>query len=362
MLTFLIYSRTAWNDYFTGTPTKFSSQTYTSRQTPSYSSLYVSNCLFKSITLSSGNGGALYCISVTFFLVESTFFFSCKTREQYGGAIYFESSAGQSVLYEVCGYDCYSDAHYQFAYIRVNNVISYKNYFNYSSIAHCVTEKSNLYYTLYLDYGKICCPSVNMSLNKCYGVSGIVCLPTIDSNSVTCSFIYSSFTDNIATGYTCFGLGRNGARLEIKSCNILRNTQVILGTQGTIFTYGNLMIEDSCILENKATYIFFQGHSSYIITLSNCTVDLTSNNGYLTIKNTVAKSFILALNHMSTENCHSEFDSAGYLTSIIQTLSSSKKPIICYTYLNCFNQSQLTFASTFIFLFHFIHPDFSNYH
>jgi predicted nucleic acid binding AN1-type Zn finger protein len=101
-----------------------------------------------------------------------------------------------------------------------------------------------------------------------------------------------------------------------KSCNILRNTQVS-SSEGTIKSDGNLMIEDSCILGNTATNIFY-AYSSYIITLSlsNCTVDKTSNNGYLTTQNTVTKSFILGLNNMSTQNCHSEYDSAGDLTAV----------------------------------------------
>jgi hypothetical protein len=357
MLTFLIHSRTAWNDYFTGTfSPNLNSQTYTSRQTPSGTNVYISNCLFRSIT-SSSDGGALYCTSVTNFLVESTFFFSCKTSG-YRGAIYFYNTGGQSVLYEVCGYDCYSthsSPYYQFAYIRVRDAATYKNNVNYSSITRCVTESSNSYYPLYLQYGIICCLSVNVSLNRCYYRSGIFCYAYCNTNYVTCSLTYSSFIDNIATGYTCIMLDSGCVSFEMKSCNILRNTQGTLGTEGIIFANGNLMIENSCIFENKANRIFFQYSSSKTITISNCTVDSTSSNGRLTIQNTVTKGFILALNHMSTENCHSEYDSAGNLTPNIQTPSSSKKPIHC-----CTCGCQLTFSTTFIFLFMFIHPGSSN--
>jgi hypothetical protein len=144
----------------------------------------------------------------------------------------------------------------------------------------------------------------------------------------------------------------------MKSCNILRNTQGTLGTEGTIATWGNLMIEDSCILENIADCIFFQG-SSYTITISNCTVDSTSNNGYLTTQNTVTKSFILALNHISTQNCHSEYDSAEVLAaSIVQSPSSSKKQRLYYSYDCLFHRYQqgniASFAS--ILVFSFINP------
>jgi hypothetical protein len=220
-----LYFRTAWNDYFPATSTtNLNSQTPTSRQTPSNTGVHVSNCLFGSISSSSA-GGALYCSS-TYFLVEFSSFISCKTSN-YGGAIYFTNSGGQSVLYEICGYDCCSTHSnvpcYQIVYIYVKDAISSKNYINYSSISRCVSEHSNSWYTLCLCYGTILCPSVNLSLNKCYYQS-IYFLPSSHSSSVTCSFTYSSFSDNILTGYTLFCLCRTGAKYEIKSCNVLRNT------------------------------------------------------------------------------------------------------------------------------------------
>jgi hypothetical protein len=358
-----MHIKTAWNDHFTVTsPTNpYISQTYTQRQTPSDTSLYIFNCLFKSITSSSA-GGALYCTSATYFLVESTSFFSCKTSNS-GGSIYFSNTnGGQSVLYGVCGYDCYStgSVNYPFAYIQVNSAASSKNYVNYSSIVRCVNEISSTCNMFGLINGKNFCPSVNSSLNKCGYYSVISCWPTSNSNSAACSLTHSSFTNNTATYYNCFWLSSSGSIFEIKSCNILRNTQGSFNTEGIIWTSGNLNIEDSCVLENNAANIFYQSSSSYTITLSNCTVDKTTYNQNLMTQNTVAKSFILALNHMSTENCHSEYDSAGTLTPIIQTPSSSKKQRLCYSYVKLFYQPRLCLESTFIFIFHFIHPQASN--
>jgi hypothetical protein len=333
ILEYIMHFRTAWNDYFPETsPTNTNnSQTCTSRQNPSGTSVYVSNCLFRSIT-SSNVGGALCCTSAMRFLVESTSFFSCKTSSKFG-AVYFQNDDSQSVLYEVCGYDCCTTNSngYQFAYIRVGNVTSNKNYANYSSISRCVNENSNADCILGLCFGKTFCPSVNLSLNKCGYHSAIACWPTSDSNYVASSLKYSSFTDNNAISNNCILLNRGGAKSEIKSCNILRNTQGSLGSYGTIYSNENLMIYDSCILENTATNIFYQHSSSYTTTLSNCTVDKTTYNQNLVTQNAVSKSFILALNHMSTENCHAGYDSAGYLTPNIQTPSRSKKQIFCYT-------------------------------
>jgi hypothetical protein len=358
---FLLHSKTAWNDYFPGiNPTYLPLQTYTYRPTPSGSNVYVLNCLFSSIT-STGNGVALYCTS-TYLLVESTAFFSCKTSGGRGGAIYFtNTNSGQCVLHEVCGYDCCTTDGYNnhFIYTSVKNDISSKNYINYSSISRCVNENS--WHTLYVNNGNIICPSVNFSNNKCYG-QFVVCFPLSYSNTVTCSLSYSSFADNIASRYICLILWTTGAEYEIKSCNILRSTQGTLNSYGTICAGGNLKIMDSCILENAADYIFYQESSSYRITLSNCTADKTTYNRNLVTQNTVTKSFILALNHLSTQNCHSEYDAAGYLTPIIQTPSSSKKQIYCYTgqkyCLMLRNEDILSLIS--ILIFNFIHLDYSN--
>jgi hypothetical protein len=353
--------KTAWNDYFTATgQNNINSQTFSLRQTPSNTGVYVSNCLFRFIT-SSGNGGALSCTSITYLLVESTSFVSCSTSSEYGGAVYFSNSGGQCALHKVCGYDCcstYTSRSYsQFVHTSVKNVISSKNYVNYTSISRCMNQISDSHFVLCLGNGKICCPSVNMSMNKCPYASGIYCQPFIDSNSFTGSLTYSSFADNFATISICiYFFWRGTANHEVKSCNILRNTQGNLDSDGLFSASSNVFIEDSCILENKATYIFYQENSAYRFTVLNCTIDSTSNNGYLTIRNTFTKSFIHALNHMSTQNCHSEYDAVGALIPITPT-PSSKKQICCYTCGNSFYQSELRYLISIIrvFLFNFIH-------
>jgi hypothetical protein len=350
------------SDYFIDTSvTALLSFEYTSRQTHSAGNVHILNCLFRSFT-SGSDGGALCCTSVTCLLVESTSFFSCKTSSLNGGAIHFQNSnSGQSVLYRVCGNDCCisrsSSSWFQFAYIEVNNSgASNKNYVNYSSISCCVNGRSDSYYTLYLNYGKIFCPSVNMSMNKCGYYSGICCYPFYDASSVTCSISYSSFTDNIASDYICIYLNNGGSKHEMKHCNILRNSQVS-SSYGIICANALLKIEDSCILENTGNCIFYPTSSTNTITLSNCTVDKTTNNGYLTIQNTVTKSFILGLNHISTQNCHSEYDSVGTL-SAAPYVSRLTKKLFCYT--SKINHCQATISDIFslalVFMVALIHP------
>jgi hypothetical protein len=363
----MLHSRIAWIDFYSSAqPTPINKQTYTSGFSTSSQSVYISNSLFKSIT-SSSQGGALCCsTSVEYLLIESTSFFSCKTSGQRGGAIYFTNqNNGQCVLYEVCGYDCCttytSDSSYgQFVYSRMRSITSCKNHVNYSSISCCVSENSNSCCMVFHDYGSIFYLSTNVSMNKCNRYSGVYSFPTSDSNSITSSLTFCTIADNIATGYNCIYFETGGAKYEIKSCNIIRNTQVS-GSYGTIYTWGNTNIDDSCILENSATYIFYAS-SSYTITLSNCTVDSTTRYGSLIIQRTATKSFILALNHMFTANCHSGYDSAGTLTPIVQSSCPSNNPVHLYTFNKCDNNKARIsefFSLNCVFMVTFIHANSS---
>jgi hypothetical protein len=346
-----------WSDFFeVSEPTPSKQQLYTSTQTPSASSVYILNCLFNGCT-SGSNGGALSCTSVTYLLVESTSFFSCKTSGSNGGAVYFSNDGGQCVLHKVCGNDCNSgsSSNSQFSYVGVKNDASSKNYINYSSIVRCVNMGSDSWNLIYHNNGRICFPSVNVSMNVCQYFTGIYCNSFVDSNYVTGSTSYSSYTDSKASTYICFSFARSSVKVEVKCCNILRNTQGSLDSWGLIYTRGNVNFKDSCILENNVNCIFYAFTGS--ITLSNCTVDKTTSSGSFYIQSTVSKSFILGLNHLSTRNCNSEYDSAGYLTPIIQSPSPSKKQIYCNTcerLLNYYQQGNFV-SLTSILVFNFIH-------
>jgi hypothetical protein len=147
--------------------------------------------------------------------------------------------------------------------------------------------------------------------------------------------------------------GGTNSKLEIKCCNVLRNTQSS-GSWGLFFAGGNMTIDDSCIIENNAP-LYFEVYSPNSITLSNCTIDKTTKYGTygtLIIRKTVTKSFILTLNHMSTENCHSE-----YTFSISP---SNKKEINCSCPNNYYILRISDFILNWVFIFTFIHPNPSN--
>jgi hypothetical protein len=362
----MLLTKNAWEDFFPGTSSNVLQKTeYTSWQTVSGTNVHITNCFFRSIT-SSSNGGAVCCTSATYFLVESSTFLTCKTTGGYGGAIYFSYSSGQCVLHKVCGNDCITtntggSKHGQFAYISVYNTDSSKNYINYSSITRCVNVIQNSWYNVCLFNGKNCCPSMNISMNQCDGRSAICLHPYTASSNALCSLTYSTFADNKAPQYNCITLYGKCPNHEIKYCNIIRNTQNG-GSEGIIWIDNSMTIENSCILENTATYIFY---TSYTITLSNCTVDKTSRSGSLIIQNTVTKSFIHALNHISTWNCHSEYDAVGILTPITPLHSSSKTvQNRYYTYNNmflCQPYLKHLVSLIFVFMFNFITPNPSVY-
>jgi hypothetical protein len=342
-----------WNDHFSGSPaTTLNSSQFISRQTHSYSSVYVLNCLFTKCTETSGHGGALCCASATCVFIESSFFFSCKTTSGEGGAVYFSNSGGQCVFYKVCGYDCCSTSYGPFTHTTVKNAVSSMNYVNYTSVIRCVNDVTNAYETLRLDCGNVYCPSVNVSMNRCRSISVMVCTPTTGSSSVTCTLSYSTFADNSATQYGCIWCNSGGANYEIKYSNILRNAHNY-NTYGIFFARGNLKVADSCILGNKGNYIFYQESSSYKITLSNCTVDTITYNSYLTIQSTVTKSFIHGLHHMTTQNCHAQYDSEGTLTAIPYVSHSTKKKFP-YTY-HCQARISDSFPLISLFVLTFIH-------
>jgi hypothetical protein len=349
-------TRIAWSDFFeTSNPTTLTNQEYTSRQTPTGSGVYVTNCFFKNCT-SSGNGGALYCTS-QYLLVETTTFFSCKGSSQYGGSIYFFNSSGKCVLYRICAYDCcstYSGTSYgQIAHIELSNIGICKTYLNYSSFSCCASTYSNTHRTLNFINGNVYCPSVNCSMSKCQYASGFYYYNS-GASSFTHFLSYSTFADNIAMGHNCIMYDNVGNRCDIKYCNILRNIQNSY-SYGIIYSDKNLIIENSCILGNQATCTFFQARSSYRTTLSNCTVDSTSNNGYLTIQNTVRQSFIHELSHMSTQNCRAEYGAFGTLTPI--TPQNNK---LCYTCKNNHARINEFFSLNCVFMVSLIHPDPSN--
>lgn len=339
MIQLKIRSKTnTWNDYFSVSSQQTeSSKTYESRINISSTSVYVLNCLFNKC-VSNSYGGALASSATEMLLIESSLFHSCSSSAIYGGAIYFENANnGQCILNIICSFNCTStlmnsNSWGQFAYVIIKNQIGCKNYANYTSIVHTNSKNINSLNTLRLQYGTISVPSTNISGNECGKRPGILCSPVSSSElNSPCIIKYSSFVNNTASSCDCIYFENTGAKKEMRYCNVIRNSQ-ILAAQGTIYSDGSLIIEESCILENNASHVFFQNSgSTYSITISNCTTDaITKYSGGFIIDKTAGNSFINGLIHIETWNCHSSFDSVNGLT-VHPIKGSKKKRIICFT-------------------------------
>ena len=258
-------------------------------------------------------------------------FTSCKTTNTRGGGIYFSNTNnGECVIFHTCCFDCsskYSGSSYstlgQYAYIATkNNDASFKNEVNESTITGIKKESAYPRYALRLDYSNIICSSVNITNNECYYYPALRCYPTVKTDIITCFIIYTSIVNNSAKGGCGCILLNSGSTQIISTSNIINNKQDDSSTQAIIFTYGNLCINESCIIGNNEGYkVFYEnGGSSYQIKIINCTLDnniMTSTRytGSFTIISSKQYSFINALTHIVTEKCDSFLDSYGTLTA-----------------------------------------------
>jgi hypothetical protein len=326
------FLKTTFDDFYGPGNTnikEYKNTKYTGQIAPTDQNVYVHDCFFQSCS-SSSHGGAISCGSSVYkLLVEQTSFVSCSTSNQRGGAIYFYSTSyGECILSRICGFDCSStnpsNSWGQFAHTNTKTDATYKNYVNDSTFTHSTNWNSGSYETLWLQYGNILCPSINITDNSYYGWTALLCRPTTGTSSPTpypSCLSYSSFVNNTANGeYCCIYHENSGSTQCIDSCNIINNKQTS-SSHGIIYASGNLLIKDSCVIGNdEKNKVFYVSSSSYKITISNCTIDddIFTNGRYsgtVTIIKTITNSFINALSHISTYHCDSYFDSYGTLSA-----------------------------------------------
>ena len=312
---------------------EYDNQKSSSSFVPNKSDVCISNSLFHDCT-SSSNGGAVSSssTSVNRMFIEDTTFTTCKTTSYYGGWIFFQNTNnGECVIFHTCGFDCsskYSGSSSstlgQYAFIQTkSNDDTYKNEVNESTMTGITKESAYPYYALRLYYSNIVCSSVNITNNECYYYPALGCYPTIKTDVVTCLIMYTSIVNNTAkAGCGCIVLSNSGSTQTISTSNIINNKQEDSSSYGTIETYGNLCINESCIIgNNEGNKVFYEGGgSSYQIKIINCTLDsdiMTKQRytGSFTIISSKQYSFINALSHIVTQKCDSFFDSYGTLTA-----------------------------------------------
>jgi hypothetical protein len=302
-------------------------------------------------------------------LVEQTSFISCKTTSSYGGGIYFYSTTnGECILSKICGFDCSSKyssgGEGQFTYIYTRNSPTFKNHLNDSSITHSLNGYTGTLSAIFLWYGNILCPSVNSTNNVCYYYTALRTVPTPGTGSPTsetCCISYSSIVNNTASGHICIMIDRTSTSQRIDTCNIINNKQST-SSFAIIYSNGNLLIKDSCIIGNDENNKIFYV-SSCRITLSNCTIDdgVFTNGRYsgdVTVIKTITKPFINALSHISTYHCDSYYDSYGTLTGKPNVPSKTSR---CF--MSCdskYQTNDLLSYMKFMFLLTFLPSDLLN--
>jgi hypothetical protein len=266
------FLKTAFDDFYGPGNTNIKEYTgtkYTGQIAPTDQNVYVHDCFFQSCS-SSSHGGAISCGSSLYkLLVEQTSFISFKTSSNHGGGIYFKSQTyGECILCRICGFNCSStnsgSSEGQFAYTYTKNDVTFKNHLNDSSITHSLNGYTNSLSAISLWHGSILCPSFNSTNNVCYYYTALRTVPTAGTGSPTsetCCISYSSIVNNTANGNICIMIDRTSTSQRIDTCNIINNKQ-ITSSLGIIYSNGNLLIKDSCIIGNDENNKIFYAYSS----------------------------------------------------------------------------------------------------
>ena len=319
---------------------------------PTQPDVYISNSLFHDC-ISSQCGGAISCTSntsVNRLFIEETTFTTCKTNSLKGGGIYFSNTKnGSCVISRTCSLNCsstfkcyiqqdelstrqalkyvwHSDTYGQYAYIETNSKSPCKNEVNDSTITGITKDNDCSRYALALYYGNIKCSSVNITKNECKHCPALGCAPAVNTDAVTCYITFTSIVNNTASnGYGCILLDETYSSQLISTSNIINNKRDDDDdfTSATIVTYGNLCINESCIIgNNEDSIVFYEGSDSCQIKIIKCTLDSdiiqsSRYEGSLTIINSREYDFINALAHIVTGDCDSFLDSYGTLTAAI---------------------------------------------
>ena len=253
--------------------------------TPGKKDVWISNCVFYGCS-NSECGGAFSSTSIERVFFEESTFFGCTTKGRMGGAIYFVNEEnGQCVISrtssEYCQTQCVDSAGGQFAYISTKRDTSYKNEVNESIITKSQMSSEYSMYALELRLSRIICSSINITYNTCNYYPALFSYPSEDADAITCFIVCASIVNNSAQklksqtyyGYGCIYIGNSMSRQLILTSNILYNKHEFLDDESTICSYAYLFINESCILDNEAKYLFYQGNGESQIIITGCILD-----------------------------------------------------------------------------------------
>jgi hypothetical protein len=333
-----MFKRTFEDVYGTGlNPTNYIRNEYSgTRLTPNTNNIYVYDCFFHDISYTS-TGGAIYCGSSVYkLLIEQSSFISCVTSGGSGGGVCFSNSGNyECVFSKICAYSCSCSGHGTFANVNLGKNVNYKNHVNDSTITKSLKNGKSPWDSIYYYTDTIFCPSDNFTNNECHCNPAFCCHTSRSSASELCLISYCSIVNNTANGgYSCIRFYSSGSTHRVDTCNIINNKQTAT-THGTIKAFSSILIKDSCILgNNEGNSVFFISSSSYIVTVSNCTIDnkRCTGSGSAVFTKTAERSFIHALSHIVTRICDSYYDSYGTLTVKPNVPSRSSRCLISCNY------------------------------
>ena len=284
--------------------------------------VYITKSIFNGCYNLDYQGGAI-CYENLFgqILIEFSTFKNCSTKGFVGGAIY--TNGCDSVIYCVCGNNCYTSSWGQFLYTTSNKNFPEKlNYVNSSSV-FCSKPINNGNAPIYLEFCKQICSSVNVSYNHVKSYSALY----FDEGSYTTYIKYCSINSNIASDSYCIFLASSSYdnEYEIDTCNIINN-DVRNGTSennAVITCSKNTVIRNCCIIGNIVSDILsnkiFHADTKIGILLNDSCVegslqDISESNNVITDKN---EFFLNNLRFTATdEYCYAGIDKVGDLTPI----------------------------------------------
>ena len=308
-----------------------------SRHVPSDANVGVCSSWFHDISAYE-NGGAMYCgSSISKCFIEFTTFSLCSTSQTHGGALYYLTSSvgdGDIEINKVCGYKCHASetakSWGQFIEVDYKGNDSGQNCrFKDSSFSKSVNQfKDGLGGGSYNATCLIKCSTMfnmmNISSNECFRRTAIYCqTSTLMTTPITME--YTSMVNNTANGYSMIWLDYYPkAKYIINKCNVLKNKQKMLSTEGIIYTYALINFNDCCIPANEDDVMFYTIGNPYNyqcgIILNNCTTDAGDEHvGSFECNNKPEKDFIHPLKHIETRNCDAVYEFVGTLTPDVPT-------------------------------------------
>lgn len=274
---FVFFSLCIYSDFFSGIP--FVVYKTSTRVIVDANLYFVDTCLFSG--LNSINGGGLYCsIDASKLLIENSVFKFC-TASNVGGAIYYSSSTGASILNRVCGYRCSdssTDYHHagQFYYILTSNTLN--NTGQFLSVSKCHYQFGEKYAVFINKYGFQMHKHMNSSWNGLYYYSG---MKLMSGNNAFIS--YSTIISTFARNSICIKC--NLGSYMFKYINVINNTHPVINF-GIFRSYGSSVITTHSVFrDNSPKYLFAVANGGSLI-LDYCWIqsDFLDNGNLATIR------------------------------------------------------------------------------